>query len=129
MASNNKLAAAIFVLSVLLSTTMSSACGSCNPSPHRPPAATPPPATAYCPTNTLKLGACAGVLGTNVAVGSPPYSQCCAILGGLGEVEAALCLCLAIKANVLGIQLNWPTNIGLILSLCNRPIPAGFKCA
>lgn len=108
---------------------MSSACGSCNHSPPKPPAPTPAPATESCPVNTLKLGACAGVIGANVVVGSPPYSQCCAILGGLGELEAALCLCTAIKANVLGIELNWPTDIELILSLCKRPIPSGFKCA
>lgn len=120
---SRKITAAVFVLSLLLSSTLlSSACGSCKRAP-------PPSPVASCPKDTLKLGACAALLGVNVAVGSPPYTRCCSILYGLGELEAALCLCIAIKANVLGVvQLNWPTAIELLLSQCNRPIPAGFKC-
>ncbi|WMV30732.1 hypothetical protein MTR67_024117 [Solanum verrucosum] len=42
----------------------------------------------------------------NVVIGSPPVSPCCSHISGLADIEAALCLCTAIKANVLRINLN-----------------------
>ncbi|KAK8660713.1 hypothetical protein V6N13_051627 [Hibiscus sabdariffa] len=89
----------------------------------------PPAAAAYCPKDTLKLGACADLLGlVNIIVGTPPSSKCCALLQGLADLEAALCLCTAIKANVLGINLNVPVTLSLILSACQKEVPRGFKC-
>ncbi|RDY14291.1 putative lipid-binding protein, partial [Mucuna pruriens] len=81
------------------------------PTPSPKPSCPPPPATpsskGSCPKDTLKLGVCADLLGlVNIIVGSPPSSQCCALIKGLADLEAALCLCTAIKANVLGINLN-----------------------
>ncbi|KAI9191994.1 hypothetical protein LWI28_016553 [Acer negundo] len=123
-----KISATILVLSLLLSSfTLSTACGSCHPTPKPPPS----PAPAKCPKDTLKLGACADLLGlVNVVVGSPPSgSKCCALLEGLADLEAALCLCTAINANVLGINLNVPVSLSLILSSCQKTVPEGFKCA
>uniref|UniRef100_A0A2N9FSI4 Bifunctional inhibitor/plant lipid transfer protein/seed storage helical domain-containing protein n=1 Tax=Fagus sylvatica TaxID=28930 RepID=A0A2N9FSI4_FAGSY len=121
---SNKLSAAILVISLLFFSTLSSACNTCGrfltPSP-------PPPAS--CPRDTLKLGVCADLLGLiNLQLGSPLSSQCCALISGLADLEAALCLCTTIKANVLGINLNVPITLSLILSACQKSVPAGFKC-
>ncbi|TXG62184.1 hypothetical protein EZV62_013547 [Acer yangbiense] len=126
---STKISATILVLSLLLSSfTLSTACGSCHPTPLYPP---PAPAPAKCPKDTLKLGACVDLLGlVNIVVGSPPSgSKCCALLQGLADLEAALCLCTAIKANVLGINLNVPVSLSLILSSCQKTVPEGFQCA
>ncbi|KAJ6856398.1 14 kDa proline-rich protein DC2.15-like [Populus alba x Populus x berolinensis] len=109
---SEKLTAAILILSLLFFSPCSSACGSCHP--NKPPPS--PPKEPTCPRDTLKLGACADILGlVNVVVGSPPYSKCCPLLEGLADLEAALCLCTAIKANVLGINLNVPVALSILL--------------
>ncbi|KAL6344932.1 hypothetical protein AAG906_006695 [Vitis piasezkii] len=121
MASNN-LSAAILVLSLLLFSTFSSACGPCR--------AKAPPANPFCPRDTLKFGVCADLLGglVSLVAGSPPSSKCCAVLEGLADLEAAACLCTAIKASVLGINVKVPVAISLLISACGKSIPQGFKC-
>ena len=82
-----------------------------------------------CSLDLLKLGVCADVLGLIKAqVGTPPALPCCSLLQGLVDLEAAVCLCTAIKANVLGIQLNLPINLSLILNYCGKNVPSGFQC-
>ncbi|WJZ85280.1 hypothetical protein VitviT2T_004825 [Vitis vinifera] len=127
MASNN-LSAAILVLSLLLFSTFSSACGPCQPKPTPPAKA--PPANPFCPRDTLKFGVCADLLGglVSLVAGSPPSSKCCAVLEGLADLEAAACLCTAIKASVLGINVKVPVAISLLISACGKSIPPGFKC-
>ncbi|XP_027902355.1 14 kDa proline-rich protein DC2.15-like [Vigna unguiculata] len=96
------------------------------PKPSCPP---PPSASPTCPKDTLKLGVCAKVLGlVNVIIGTPPTSDCCALIKDLADLEAALCLCTAIKANVLGINLNVPVTLSAILSACQKTVPPGFQC-
>ncbi|PPD76783.1 hypothetical protein GOBAR_DD26288 [Gossypium barbadense] len=107
------------------------ACDSC-PSPKPRPKPTPfpsPSAKGKCPRDALKLGVCANVLGlVNVTIGSPPVQPCCSLLQGLADLEAAVCLCTAIKANVLGINLNVPVSLSLLLNVCSRKVPSGFQC-
>ncbi|XP_050365655.1 14 kDa proline-rich protein DC2.15-like [Argentina anserina] len=124
-----KLSASLLIFSVLLySSTFSSACGTCNP--HPKPSMPPTPAVAKCPKDTLKLGVCADLLGlVNLQIGSPPTSPCCALLDGLADLEAALCLCTALKANVLGINLDVPISLSLLLSACQKTVPPGFQCS
>ncbi|XP_068634222.1 14 kDa proline-rich protein DC2.15-like [Aristolochia californica] len=82
-----------------------------------------------CPRDALKLGVCADVLGlVNVVVGSPPTLPCCALLDGLVDLEAAVCLCTAIKASVLGINLNVPVSLSLVLNACGKKCPSDFQC-
>jgi hypothetical protein len=147
---SNKLSALIILFSLLAYSTFSHACGTCKPSPTPkpkpsppppspkacPPPPTPsttpttPPTTQKCPSDTLKLGVCADVLGlVNIVVGSPASSKCCALLQGLVDLDAALCLCTAIKANVLGINLNIPVALSLLLSACEKSVPSGFQCS
>ncbi|KAF7138963.1 hypothetical protein RHSIM_Rhsim07G0158900 [Rhododendron simsii] len=99
------------------------------PTPILPPPIAPPTAPK-CPKDTLKLGVCVDLLGglVNLVIGTPLSSKCCALLEGLADLEAALCLCTAIKANVLGINLNVPVTLSLLLSACEKTIPPGFKC-
>ncbi|MCD7470409.1 hypothetical protein HAX54_010277 [Datura stramonium] len=82
-----------------------------------------------CPTDALKLGVCADLLNlVNVVVGSPPTLPCCSLIQGLADLEAAVCLCTAIRANVLGINLNVPLTLSLVLNNCGRKPAAGFTC-
>ncbi|XP_066340004.1 14 kDa proline-rich protein DC2.15-like [Miscanthus floridulus] len=99
-----------------------------------PPAPKPPPPPSghqgSCPRDALKLGVCANVLGlVKAKIGSPPYQPCCSLLDGLVDLEAAVCLCTAIKANILGINLNLPIDLSLILNNCGKNCPNDFHCA
>ncbi|KAL6906426.1 hypothetical protein ACP4OV_004027 [Aristida adscensionis] len=97
-----------------------------------PPAPKPPTPSGggSCPRDALKLGVCANVLGlVKAKIGSPPYKPCCSLLDGLVDLEAAVCLCTAIKANILGINLNLPIDLSLILNHCGKSCPSGFQCA
>ncbi|CAN1164882.1 14 kDa proline-rich protein DC2.15 [Linum perenne] len=110
-------------------TTFSAACVPCEPKP--PPTPTPAPAPApKCPKDYLKLAACVDLLGGLAygVVGHPPSSKCCAVLQGLVDLEAALCLCTVIKANVLNIKVTVPVALSLLLSSCSKSVPPGFKC-
>ncbi|KAK4270846.1 hypothetical protein QN277_019615 [Acacia crassicarpa] len=88
-----------------------------------------PSTGANCPRDTLKLGVCAKVLNlVKLEVGSPPTLPCCSLIQGLADLEAAACLCTIIKGNVLGIRLNVPVDLSLILNNCGRN-NKGFQCA
>ncbi|KMS97848.1 hypothetical protein BVRB_5g122780 [Beta vulgaris subsp. vulgaris] len=102
------------------------------PSGPSPPSKSPTPsAQGNCPIDVLKLGACANVLGNllGLVIGTPPQSSCCSLLQGLTDLNAAVCLCTAIKANVLGINLNVPVSLSLLLNNCGKGAPSGFQCS
>ncbi|KAI0499788.1 hypothetical protein KFK09_017996 [Dendrobium nobile] len=127
--------AALLLTINLLFFSMVSSCSTC-PTPNPPippsptaPCSTPPPA-AKCPRNVVKLGACADALGLiNLNLGKPPKVPCCTLLQGLADLEAAVCLCTVLKANVLGIHLNLPIKLSLLLDYCGKGVPSGFQCA
>ncbi|KAH0988757.1 hypothetical protein GBA52_000240 [Prunus armeniaca] len=125
MASNKQLSATILIFSILFySSTFSLACNTCKP---QAPAPAPQPET--CPKDTLKLGVCIDLLGlVNLPVGTPPTSKCCALLEGLADLEAAICLCTVIKANVGLVNLEVPVALSLLVSACEKSVPPGFKC-
>nr|GMC89033.1 14 kDa proline-rich protein DC2.15-like [Ipomoea batatas] len=134
MASSNRVSSSIalfFALNLVLFASVSG-CGSCvkpKPKPACPPPSTPVPAPkASCPIDTLKLGVCADVLGLVKVVIGADKEPCCSLLSPLADVDAALCLCTALKANVLGINLNVPISLSLLLNACSKVDPAGFKC-
>ncbi|KAK7331151.1 hypothetical protein VNO77_25368 [Canavalia gladiata] len=92
----------------------------------------PVPAEPYqkdtCPIDALKLGVCAKVLNlVNVKIGSPPTLPCCTLIQGLVDLDAAACLCIALKANLLGINLNVPVSLSIILENCGKK-NNGFQC-
>ncbi|KAL6651175.1 hypothetical protein ACP70R_010100 [Stipagrostis hirtigluma subsp. patula] len=122
-----KASVALFLAVNLVVFAMASACGGNCPTPSTP---TPTPASyGKCPRDALKLGVCANVLNLIKAkVGVPPTEPCCPLLEGLVDLEAAVCLCTAIKGEVLGIKLNLPVDLSIILNHCGKKAPKGFKC-
>ncbi|XP_040990804.1 14 kDa proline-rich protein DC2.15-like [Juglans microcarpa x Juglans regia] len=134
MASKSSASLALFFSLNLLFFALVTACGTCpspKPKPKPKPKPSPTPSQASCPRDALKLGVCADLLGSllNVTVGSPPVTPCCTLIQGLADLEAAVCLCTAIKANILGINLNIPLSLSLLLNVCSKNVPSGFKCA
>ncbi|GMJ15065.1 hypothetical protein like AT4G12520 [Hibiscus trionum] len=133
MASKRSASIALFLALNILFFSLGNACNSCpstNPNPRPNPNPTPTPsARGRCPRDALKLGVCANVLNlVNVVVGSPPVQPCCSLIQGLADLEAAVCLCTALRANVLGLNLNIPISLSLLLNVCSRNVPTGFQC-
>ncbi|KAH0924155.1 hypothetical protein HID58_024173 [Brassica napus] len=93
-------------------------CVSSNPVPYRKPTC----------KNALKFKVCANVLDL-VKVSLPQRSKCCGLIKGLVDLEAAVCLCTALKADLLGLKLNVPISLSVILNQCGKKVPSGFKCA
>ncbi|KAF9685692.1 hypothetical protein SADUNF_Sadunf03G0080700 [Salix dunnii] len=141
MASKSTASLALFFALNLLFFSLVTACGGGCPSPNpkpkpkpkpKPtPKPTPSPSGGKCPKDALKLGVCADLLGSllNVTVGKPPVQPCCSVIQGLLDLEAAVCLCTAIKANVLGINLNIPVSLSLLLNVCGKKVPKDFQCS
>ncbi|KAI3416824.1 AAI domain-containing protein [Psidium guajava] len=133
MASKTVTTGAILLANLLFFTMVSSTHIPCPPPPpmtlkHPSPSS---PAAAACPKDTLKLGVCANLLNglLHLVVGTPPKTPCCSLIEGLADLEAAVCLCSAIKANILGINLNVPISLSLLLNYCGKGVPKGFQCA
>ncbi|XP_038688387.1 putative lipid-binding protein AIR1 [Tripterygium wilfordii] len=83
--------------------------------------------THTCPKNVLDLKVCANVLNwINVKVGDS--SPCCKLIDNLVDLDAAVCLCTALKASVLGVKLNIPVSFKLLLNECKKKVPVDFKC-
>ena len=121
---NTTRATALFLCFHVRVFTFASACGG-----RFPPK--PKPKPGKCPKDALKLGLCANVLSRllNITIGNPPKKPCCTLIQGLADLEAAVCLCTAIKANILGINLNIPLSLSLLLNVCSKNVPKGFVCA
>uniref|UniRef100_J3LXU9 Bifunctional inhibitor/plant lipid transfer protein/seed storage helical domain-containing protein n=1 Tax=Oryza brachyantha TaxID=4533 RepID=J3LXU9_ORYBR len=102
-----------------------------HPSPRRRPplAHRRPSGHGNCPIDVLELRVCAnmlnGALGVNAGHG--PY-DCCPLLSGITDVDAVVCLCTAIKANVLSVNLDIPVDLSLILNKCGKTCPSDFTC-
>ncbi|KAH7549595.1 hypothetical protein ACOSP7_025551 [Xanthoceras sorbifolium] len=123
-------AALLLSLNLLFFTLVSSTYVPCPPPPksHKHYPKNPP----SCPRDTLKLGVCANLLKgdlVHLIIGTPPKTPCCSLLGDLVDLEAAVCLCTALKANILGINLNVPISLSLLLNYCGKNVPSGFQCA
>ncbi|KAL5729232.1 hypothetical protein ACHQM5_002208 [Ranunculus cassubicifolius] len=131
MGSNSQASVALFLALNILFSSLVSACNTCStPAQPKPTPSPTPSSKGVCPRDTLKLGVCANVLGlVNAVVGSPPVEPCCSLIQGLADLEAAVCLCTAIKANILGINLNVPISLSLLLNVCGKKAPSGFQCA
>ncbi|CAI9103631.1 OLC1v1002151C1 [Oldenlandia corymbosa var. corymbosa] len=134
MAGSKAIATVILLNVIFFAFVSSSNATYCPPSPKTPvkPPSVPAPAKkpAKCPKDTLKFGVCGDWLGlVHEVVGTPPSSECCALIKGLADLEAAVCLCTAIKANVLGVvKVKIPIAISLLINGCGKKVPEGFKC-
>lgn len=93
-----------------------------------PPSSTPPPAT--CPIDALKLGACVDLLGglVHIGLGDPAVNECCPVLQGLVELEAAVCLCTTLKIKLLNLNIFVPLALQLLVT-CGKTPPPGFTCS
>ncbi|XP_038678499.1 14 kDa proline-rich protein DC2.15-like [Tripterygium wilfordii] len=134
MASKCSASLALFLAFNLLFFTLVASCGTC-PSPNTKPKRTLKPSpglssSGKCPIDALKLGVCVDVLGPllNITIGTPPKTPCCSLIGNLVDLEAAVCLCISIKASVLGINLNIPLSLSLLVNYCGKKVPQGFQC-
>ncbi|KAJ4712780.1 14 kDa proline-rich protein DC2.15-like [Melia azedarach] len=125
--------ALLLSFNLLFFTLVSSTYVPCPPPPksHNHHHKHPPAPKPTCPRDTLKLGVCANLLNdlVHLVVGTPPVSPCCSLIGDLVDLEAAVCLCTAIKANILGLNLNVPVSLSLLLNYCGKNVPSGFQCA
>ncbi|XP_071689285.1 cortical cell-delineating protein-like [Rutidosis leptorrhynchoides] len=97
----------------------------CPPSPIYMP--TPEPT---CPINALKLGACVDLLGglVHIGLGDPVVNQCCPVIAGLVELEAAVCLCTTLKLKLLNINIYLPLALQLLVT-CGKTPPPGYTCS
>ncbi|CAL5014929.1 unnamed protein product [Urochloa decumbens] len=98
--------------------------------PCPPPPSTPSSPTGKCPLNTLKLLACVDALNglVHAVIGAKPSEKCCPLLSGVADLDAALCLCTAIKAKALGIDIVLPIAIEVLVNECHKNVPASFQC-
>ncbi|GMI80413.1 hypothetical protein like AT4G12520 [Hibiscus trionum] len=79
--------------------------------------------------NPLNLGVCLNLLNlVDVELGNVPTKPCCSLIEGLLDLEAAVCLCTAVRANVLGININLPISLNLFLNNCGRRVPTEYIC-
>ncbi|KAL1213571.1 putative lipid-binding protein [Cardamine amara subsp. amara] len=93
----------------------------------------PPPTkqgTIKCPRDTLKFGVCGSWLGlVHEVIGTPPSKECCSLVKGLVDLEAAVCLCTALKTSLLGVtHVKIPVALTLLLNSCGKNVPQGFVC-
>ncbi|GMI70127.1 Disease Related Nonspecific Lipid Transfer Protein 1 [Hibiscus trionum] len=80
--------------------------------------------------NPLNLGVCLNLLSlVDVELGNIPTKPCCSLIEGLVDLEAAVCLCTAVRANVLGININLPISLNLFLNNCGRRVPTEYICS
>ncbi|CAN6909918.1 unnamed protein product [Brassica oleracea] len=91
--------ALLLILNVIFFTLVSS-----NPVPYRKPTC----------KNALKFKVCANV------------SKCCGLIKGLVDLEAAVCLCTALKADLLGLKLDVPISLSVILNQCDKKVPSAL---
>ncbi|KAF0911669.1 hypothetical protein E2562_011671 [Oryza meyeriana var. granulata] len=122
MSSRNMIGGMVVVVVVCLMSAGRSA--ACDGHPCPTPA-------GKCPINTVKLGVCADVLDglIHATVGKPAKGPCCPLIAGLADLDAAVCVCLAINANVLGVNLDVPVDLSLLLNYCGCKVPSGFQCS
>ncbi|KAF9615228.1 hypothetical protein IFM89_022490 [Coptis chinensis] len=130
MASNISAIALLFLIFI---ATFTSACNTCKTSsPPSKVSPSSPPSDLFCPMDILKLGMCGNLLNSglrNLVVGGQPSSQCCALFDGLDDLGAVTCICEALKANLLGINIQWSVSIKLLIDTCGKSIPPSFNCA
>ncbi|KAJ8650040.1 hypothetical protein MRB53_003063 [Persea americana] len=95
----------------------------------KPPCPPSPSAPTTCPIDALKLGLCVDLLGglVHIGLGDPVVNVCCPVLQGLLELEAAICLCTALRLKVLNLNIFLPIALQLLVT-CEKKVPPGFTC-
>ncbi|KAK1325037.1 36.4 kDa proline-rich protein [Acorus calamus] len=105
-----------------------------NPVPKRPPVVNPNPPVlpipqSSCPINALKLDACVSLLSdlVHISIGSQATEACCPVLEGLADLDAALCLCTAIRVKALNVNVVLPVALQ-VLADCGKHCPSDYQC-
>ncbi|KAH7549597.1 hypothetical protein ACOSP7_025547 [Xanthoceras sorbifolium] len=134
MGSKRSSSTALFLSINILLLALVSGCNTCVQPKipiTNPKSPNPTSSVKSCPRDALKLGVCAKLLNGSIGtvVGNPPDAPCCSVLQGLIDLEAAVCLCTAIKANILGININIPISLSLLINTCGKQLPSDFICA
>lgn len=132
MESHISFSTALFFSFNLMLFAYASGCNTCLPPKSIPnPNPISNPTKHSCPRDALKLGVCAKILegAVGTVIGNPPDTPCCSVLQGLVDLEAAVCLCTAIKANILGINIDIPISLSLLINTCGKNLPSDFICA
>ncbi|CAN8294073.1 unnamed protein product [Cochlearia groenlandica] len=132
MGSHKSFYAILFLSLNLMFFVYVSGCNTClPPKPIPNPNPISIPTKHNCPRDAIKLGVCAKILdgAVGTVIGNPPDMPCCSILQGLIDLEAAVCLCTAIKANILGINIDIPISLSLLINTCGKTLPSDFICA
>ncbi|KAL1818613.1 hypothetical protein ACET3Z_013482 [Daucus carota] len=121
----------IFILLNIIIFTSSVSCNKLPCPPSSSGKSPVPKPEAKCPKDTLKFGVCGDWLGlVHETIGAKPSAECCALIKGLANVEAAVCLCTVIKAHVVElVKLEVPVALSLLLNSCGKKVPDGFVCA
>ncbi|KAJ8625867.1 hypothetical protein MRB53_019174 [Persea americana] len=94
------------------------------------PSTNPSPSSSEkCPADTLKLGLCVDALGglVHAGLGDPVVNTCCPVIGGLLELEAAVCLCTTLRIKLLNLNIVIPLTIQALIS-CGKNLPPAFVC-
>ncbi|XP_055824303.1 36.4 kDa proline-rich protein-like [Solanum dulcamara] len=133
--SKTKITTLFFIFMLLISSfSPILGCGHCKKHKKKPIITSPPPppteGTTTCPIDTIKLGACVDLLGglVHVGLGNPVVNECCPIIEGLVEIEAAVCLCTTLKLKLLNLNLYVPLALQLLLT-CGKTPPPGYTCS
>ncbi|GAB2300874.1 hypothetical protein Dimus_034910 [Dionaea muscipula] len=102
-----------------------------DPDPNPDPKPSPSPSQNPCPRDVLKFGICASMVTipmSRIVIGMPPDMKCCSMVEGLIDMEAAICLCTALKANIMGVVVNLPISLSMIVNNCGKNVPPGYQC-
>ncbi|MCD7466476.1 hypothetical protein HAX54_003225 [Datura stramonium] len=133
----NKITTLLFIFILVISSfSPIFGCGHCKKHKKKPisnpppPSPIEPPTTTSCPIDTIKLGACVDLLGglVHIGLGNPVVNECCPIIQGLVEIEAAVCLCTTLKLKLLNLNLYVPLALQLLLT-CGKTPPPGYTCS
>ncbi|XP_020102435.1 36.4 kDa proline-rich protein-like [Ananas comosus] len=102
-----------------------------SPKPH-PPSPSPAPAPSppkKCPINALKLGMCVDILDglVHVGIGKKAKEACCPVIKWLMGMDAAVCLCMAIRLKLMDVDLLLPITLQMLAD-CGKRLPSSYKC-
>jgi len=64
----------------------------------------------------------------HIGLGDPVANQCCPVLQGLVELEAAVCLCTTLKLKLLNLNIYVPLALQLLVA-CGKSPPPGYTCS
>nr|GLL45017.1 putative lipid-binding protein AIR1 [Ipomoea trifida] len=94
------------------------------------PSPFPSSSQGKCPKGALELRVCSDLLKDllHLVVGSPATMPCCSLISGLVDLEAAVCLCTVIKANIIGVNFDIPISLNLLINNCGKSVPIGYQC-